>query len=82
MTLSFDVYPSGEYPDQGSPLEIWLEHTLPAPLAELGGLNPPARIVELEVLGPVKTLAPGEQSELVIRATVRETGVCLPPSGA
>jgi hypothetical protein len=82
LTLSFDVDLSGEYPDAGSPLEIWLEHPLPAPLAELGGLNPPARIVELEVLGPVTTLEPGAQSGLVIRATVGETGLCPPPSRA
>jgi hypothetical protein len=82
LTLSFDVHPSGEYPDRGSPLEIWLEHPLPAPLAELGGLNPPARIVELEVLGPVTTLVPGGRSELVIRAAVRENGLWPPPSRA
>ncbi|WP_284749111.1 DUF4380 domain-containing protein [Amycolatopsis sp. RTGN1] len=75
LTLSFDVDPAGEYPDEGSPLEIWLEHPLPAPLAELGDLDPPARIVELEVLGPLTTLAPGEATGLSIRAEVREDDV-------
>ena len=70
LTLSFDVDPAGEYPDEGSPLEIWLEHPLPAPLAALGDLDPPARIVELEVLGPLTTLAPGTSTGLTIRATV------------
>lgn len=75
LTLSFDVDPAGEYPDRGSPLEIWLEHPLPAPLAELGDLDPPARIVELEVLGPLTALEPGEGTGLSIRATVREDDV-------
>ncbi|WP_329053899.1 hypothetical protein OG738_12940 [Amycolatopsis sp. NBC_01488] len=70
LTLAFDVDPAGEYPDEGSPLEIWLEHPLPAPLAELGDLDPPARIVELEVLGPLTALEPGAFTNLNIRATV------------
>lgn len=70
LTLSFDVDPAGEYPDEGSPLEIWLEHPLPEPLAELGDLDPPARIVELEVLGPSTTLEPGASTALTIRATL------------
>ncbi|MGW5716042.1 DUF4380 domain-containing protein [Amycolatopsis sp. NPDC003865] len=82
LTLSFDVDPSGEYPDEGSPLEIWLEHPLPEPLASLGDLDPPARIVELEVLGPLTTLDPGEKTGLLIRAVIREDGVCLSPSEA
>jgi len=70
LTLSFDVDTAGEYPDEGSPLEIWLEHPLPSPLASLGNLDPPARIVELEVLGPLTTLEPGDSTGLTIRATV------------
>ncbi|WP_328447241.1 DUF4380 domain-containing protein [Amycolatopsis sp. NBC_00438] len=70
LTLSFDVDPAGEYPDEGSPLEIWLEHPLPAPLASLGDLDPPARIVELEVLGPLTTLEPAASTALTIRATL------------
>ncbi|VVJ23168.1 Uncharacterised protein [Amycolatopsis camponoti] len=71
LTLSFDVDPAGEYPDQGSPLEIWLEHPLPEPLAELGDLDPPARIVELEVLGPLTVLAPGAAMSLTCTGIVR-----------
>ncbi|MEV4143028.1 DUF4380 domain-containing protein [Amycolatopsis sp. NPDC049691] len=82
LTLSFAVDPAGEYPDEGSPLEIWLEHPLPAPLEELGNLDPPARIVELEVLGPLTTLGPGEKTGLLIRAMIREDGVCPSPSEA
>ncbi|MEV8606978.1 DUF4380 domain-containing protein [Amycolatopsis sp. NPDC051373] len=70
LTLSFDVDPAAEYPDAGSPLEIWLEHPLPEPLADLGDLDPPARIVELEALGPLTTLAPGETTSLTVTGTV------------
>ena len=70
LTLSFDVDRTAEYPDQGSPLEIWLEHPLPAPLAELGDLDPPAHITELEVLGPLTSLAPRGATLLTIRATL------------
>lgn len=70
LTLSFDVDPAGEYPDEGSPLEIWLEHPLPEPLASLGDLDPPARIVELEVLGPLTSLEPGATTSLTIHATL------------
>ncbi|MFI5607431.1 DUF4380 domain-containing protein [Amycolatopsis sp. NPDC051903] len=72
LTLSFDVESGAEYPDAGSPLEIWLEHPLPAPIAELGDLDPPARIVELEALGPLTTLAPGEKTSLTVTGTVSE----------
>jgi hypothetical protein len=71
LTLSFDVDPAGEYPDQGSPLEIWLEHPLPSPLTELGDLDPPARIVELEVLGPLTALDPGASMSLTCTGIVR-----------
>ncbi|WP_410630315.1 DUF4380 domain-containing protein [Amycolatopsis sp. cmx-4-83] len=71
LTLSFAVDPAGEYPDRGSPLEIWLEHPLPSPLAELGDLDPPARIVELEVLGPLTTLDPGASMSLTCTGIVR-----------
>jgi hypothetical protein len=70
LTLSFEVDPAGEYPDEGSPLEIWLEHPLPSPLASLGDLDPPARIVELEILGPLTTLEPGASTALTIRAAL------------
>lgn len=82
LTLSFEVDPAGEYPDEGSPLEIWLEHPLPSPLAELGNLDPPARIVELEILSPLTALEPGESAGMAIRATVREDDVCPSPSRA
>ncbi|MGW4482323.1 DUF4380 domain-containing protein [Amycolatopsis sp. NPDC004368] len=70
LTLSFDVDAGAEYPDSGSPLEIWLEHPLPEPLAALGDLDPPGRIVELEALGPMTTLAPGARTSLTVMGSV------------
>lgn len=72
LTLSFFVDAGGEYPDSGSRVEVWMEHPLPAPLAELGQLDPPARIVECEVLGPLTTLAPGEAIGLSIDYLVED----------
>lgn len=65
----FDVHPDGDYPDGGSRVEVWLECPQPQPLAELGGLNPPDRIVECEVLGPLRDLQPGESMTQTIRMT-------------
>ncbi|WP_431876524.1 DUF4380 domain-containing protein [Amycolatopsis sacchari] len=70
LTQSFAVDPAAAYPDSGSRVEVWMEHPLPAPLAGLGDLDPPARIVECEVLGPLTTLAPGERMTLTIDCEV------------
>jgi hypothetical protein len=70
LTLSFAVDPAAEYPDRDSPLEIWLECPQPSPLAELGDLDPPAHITELEVLGPLTPLAPGATTSLVVHAGI------------
>ncbi|MEU6641874.1 DUF4380 domain-containing protein [Saccharomonospora sp. NPDC046836] len=70
LTQSFTVDASAGYPDAGSRVEVWLEYPLPRPLAELGNLDPPARIVECEVLGPLTTLAPGDQTSLVLDCAV------------
>ncbi|ASR35849.1 hypothetical protein BAY61_13490 [Prauserella marina] len=70
LTQFFTVDAGAEYPDQGSRAEVWLECPLPAPLAELGDLDPPARIVECEVLGPLTTLQPGESTTLRLDCAV------------
>lgn len=70
LTQRFEVDPGAEYPDHGSPLEVWIEHPLPRPLASLGDLDPPAHIVECEVLGPLTTLAPGESASLTCAVEV------------
>jgi hypothetical protein len=70
LTQTFAVDPAAEYPDRGSRAEVWTECPQPAPLAGLGDLDPPARIVEVEVLGPLTTLAPGAHASLSIDCTV------------
>lgn len=77
-TVRFEVDDDAVYPDHGSRAEVWLEHPQPAPLAELGDLDPPDRIVEIEVLGPLQTLAPGERASLTLTcAAVLEEGTVV-----
>jgi hypothetical protein len=54
------------YPDGGCPVELWLQHPMPAPLEELGGLQPDAHLVELETLSPLRDLEPGESTRHVV----------------
>jgi uncharacterized protein DUF4380 len=70
--FTFTVDPAATYPDENSPVEVWLEHPLPEPLAALGDLDPPAHIVECEVLGPLTELAPGDRTALTITVDVEE----------
>lgn len=70
LTQRFPVEAGAEYPDAGSRAEVWLEHPLPTPLAALGDLDPPARIVECEVLGRLTTLAPGQRTTLTLDCAV------------
>lgn len=55
---------AGTYPDGGCPVELWFQHPLPGPVDALGGLEVTAYLVELEVLSPLTTLAPGEHVSL------------------
>lgn len=64
MSWSFPVEADLEYPDGGSRVEVWLEHPLDVPIAHLGGLRPAEAIVECEVLGPLRTLHPGDRTTL------------------
>lgn len=55
---------TGTWPDGGSKVEVWLQRPTAEPIASLEGLHPSAHLVELEVLGPLTTLAPGATSTL------------------
>jgi Domain of unknown function (DUF4380) len=66
----FEVRPGATYPDKGSRAEAWLEYPLDEPLVALGDLQPRDRVVECEVLGPLTTLAAGEQTKLTIEVDV------------
>jgi hypothetical protein len=69
LTIEFDVDEHATYPDAGSRAEVWMEHPLERPLDHLGGLDPPDRIVECEVLGPWEPLAPGASTSLELKVT-------------
>ncbi|AMM20198.1 hypothetical protein AX769_08510 [Frondihabitans sp. PAMC 28766] len=58
------------YPDGGAQVEVWLQTPTPGPIAELGDLHPAADLVELELLGPLVTLMPGESTAVAIGWTV------------
>ena len=71
--ISFDVE-DATYPDGGCRVEVWLEHPVAEPLLHLGGLRPQAAIVEVEVLGPLRVLAPGESTSLRLRCVATPSG--------
>ncbi|ASO20166.1 hypothetical protein FHR81_000150 [Actinoalloteichus hoggarensis] len=66
LTQTFPIDEAAEYPDEGSRVEVWLEHPLAEPIAALGDLLPRDRVVECEALGPLTTLAPGEHVTLPV----------------
>jgi hypothetical protein len=63
------------YPDGGARAEVWMEHPQPAPLVELGGLQPRHRVVEIEALGPLVDLEPGARTTLSLAVGA----CCCPP---
>ncbi len=67
--LRFAPDRAGPYPDRESRVEVWLEHPLDEPLPHLGGLQPRHRVAECEVLGPLRTMAPGSSARLVTHVT-------------
>jgi hypothetical protein len=64
LEIGFTVDADADYPDGGSRAELWLQFPIPEPLPEFGGLHPRARLVELEVLSPLRDLGPGESAAL------------------
>lgn len=68
MTLvqQFTPEPGAVYTDGGARAEIWLQYPVEQPLAELGNYQPRAYVMESEALGPLKTLAPGESTQMTV----------------
>ncbi|SIO85843.1 DUF4380 domain-containing protein [Nocardiopsis sp. JB363] len=66
LTQRFDVSEGADYPDSGSRAEVWSEVPVERPLEHLGGLCPVDRVTEVEALGPLTELAPGERATLGI----------------
>ena len=58
----FDVDEGATYPDGGSRVEVWMQAPFAEPFAELGGWRCDARVVECEVLAPLRRLEPGDAS--------------------
>ncbi|WP_150253500.1 hypothetical protein [Nocardiopsis deserti] len=66
LTQRFAVHEGAEYPDGGSRAEVWLECPVERPLEHLGGLCPVDRVTEVEALGPLTELAPGQATALSV----------------
>ena len=63
LCLQFPQEAGAEYPDGGATVECWTEAPgAPSPIP----IDSPGHILEAEVLGPLRRLAPGERSELRI----------------
>lgn len=65
LRWSYPVDSGASYPDGGCAAEIWMQYPTVAPVP--GGLWPTARLLELEALGPLTTLDPGQEAGLEIR---------------
>lgn len=74
LELHFDAVADAVYPDGGSRVELWMQYPIPDPLPEFGGLHPQARLVELEVLGPLISLQPSETAQLDLSWVVARAG--------
>ena len=63
LCMQFPHEPDADYPDGGATVECWTEMPgAPAPIP----INSPGHILEAEVLGPLRTMQPGERTDLRI----------------
>ncbi len=63
LCMQFPHEPEAEYPDGGATVECWTEKPgVPTPVP----IDSPGHILEAEVLGPLRSLNPGERSTLRI----------------
>ncbi|WP_433675679.1 DUF4380 domain-containing protein [Microbacterium gorillae] len=60
---------SGPHPDD-SPAQLWVQTPQTQPIAELDGFRSTAALLELELVSPLATLAPGESVGLLVRWTL------------
>ena len=66
LQLQFEPLVDASYPDGGCSVELWHQFPLNAPMEDLGGLQPDAHLVEMEILSPLHEIAPGEMINLNI----------------
>lgn len=71
LVLSHEPTCGAIYPDGGAQVEVWLQSPTSEPIAALENLHPSAHLVELEVLGPLVSLAPGESTSVRTRWSAR-----------
>ncbi len=63
LCMQFPYEPNAEYPDGGATVECWTEMPgVPTPVP----IDSPGHILEAEVLGPLRSLQPGERTALRI----------------
>ncbi len=63
LCMQFPHEPDADYPDGGATVECWTEMPgAPSPIP----IDSPGHILEAEVLGPLRTMQPGERTELRI----------------
>ena len=63
LCMQFPHKPDAEYPDGGATVECWTEMPgAPSPIP----IDSPGHILEAEVLGPLRTMQPGERTQLNI----------------
>ncbi len=63
LCMQFPHEPDAEYPDGGATVECWTEMPgAPSPIP----IDSPGHILEAEVLGPLRTMQPGERTDLRI----------------
>jgi len=74
LTLSLLPVDGAEYPDGGCRAEVWLQRPTAKPIDALAGLHPNAHLAELEVLGPLVTLEPGESNTVTVDWSVSRDG--------
>lgn len=67
LQLRFRPDQDGEYPDHGSRAEVWLQCPVDGPVPGLDGYACRDYYLELEVLGPLTTLRPGEATDLELQ---------------
>jgi hypothetical protein len=64
FTHQFSVTPGAEYPDTGSTVEVWTQGPGVAQGVDFSQEQLRGQLMEMEVLGPLVDLAPGESSSL------------------
>lgn len=74
LTLKMKFLPSlgATYPDGGCSVELWHQYPLNAPMEKLGGLQPDANLVEMEILSPLHTIEPKQNVSLEILWSIEE----------